>query len=581
MEQTLKFTVPLICQPLKNQFVSNASKTYPHLANLHQADYSSGQHDAKVDILIGSDHYWKIVPGKTRQGDSGPTAIQTRLGWVLSGPVGNEPRQLTHTSNLATIHTLNCASEEVECKNDVLVQELKRFGDLETLGIQPQCVYEEFLESIKYENNHYVVNLPWKPDHVELPDNYHLSKKRLLGLLKRLRNEPEVLKEYDNVIRDQLNKGIVESVPEPNEGAKRVHYLPHHAVIRQDKATTKLRVVYDASAKSRGPSLNDCLYSGPSLTQNIVDITLRFRAYKVALTGDIEKAFLMIHVAESDRDALRFLWVDDIHSPNPKIIPLRFTRVVFGVSSSPFLLNATVKHHIEQYREDDPSFVEAVLNSIYVDDLISGGENVDNAFKLYEDSRSRLAKANFNLRKITTNSKELQERICQTNQLVTVNNAPDGSNMARADSNKSQQLVQEEQSSYTGSTLGPPLPANDDKQKILGTLWDSYEDNLIIDIKDVADLAQMVQATKRNVISVSSKIYDPMGFISPLTINFKLLFQEHCLAKGDWDHPLEGTLKCNWQKLVDNLKEVQPVVTPRCYISDIHEQVVSYELHGF
>ncbi|CAB3980679.1 Hypothetical predicted protein [Paramuricea clavata] len=151
--------------------------------------------------------------------------------------------------------------------------------------------------------------------------------------------------------------------------------------------------------------------------------------------------------------------------------------------------------------------------------------------------------------------------------------------MARADSNKSQQLVQEEQSSYTGSMLGPPLPASDDKQKILGILWDSYEDNLIVDIKDVADLAQMVQATKRNVISVSSKIYDPMGLISPLTINFKLLFQELCLAKGDWDHPLEGTLKCNWQKLVDNLQDVQPIVIPRCYISDIHEQVVSYKLH--
>jgi hypothetical protein len=91
----------------------------------------------------------------------------------------------------------------------------------------------------------------------------------------------------------------------------------------------------------------------------------------------------------------------------------------------------------------------------------------------------------------------------------------------------------------------------------------------------------MVQTMKRNVISVSSKIYDPMGFISPLTIKFKLLFQELGLAKGDWDHPLEGTLKCNWQKLVDNLKEVQPVVIPRCYISDIHEQVVSYELHRF
>ena len=97
----------------------------------------------------------------------------------------------------------------------------------------------------------------------------------------------------------------------------------------------------------------------------------------------------------------------------------------------------------------------------------------------------------------------------------------------------------------------------------------------------MADLAQEVQATKRNVISVSSKIYDLMGFISPLTVNLKLMFQELCLAKGDWDRPLEGTLKLKWQKLVKSLKEVRPIVIPRCYLSNILEEVVAYELHGF
>ena len=143
-----------------------------------------------------------------------------------------------------------------------------------------------------------------------------------------------------------------------------------------------------------------------------------------------------------------------------------------------------------------------------MDDLISGGVDVEETFKLYEDSKSRLAEANFNLRKISTNSKELriQEKIGQLNQTVTVNNSTNGAN-----SNSCQQLVLEEQSSYTGSTLGPPLPTSDDKQKILGTLWDFNKDKLVIDIKDIADLAQEVQATKRNVISVSSKIDDPMG----------------------------------------------------------------------
>ena len=77
----------------------------------------------------------------------------------------------------------------------------------------------------------------------------------------------------------------------------RVHYLPHHAVIRKDKTTTKVRVVYDASAKGGGPSLNECLHTGPKFEQRILDILLRFRTCKVVLTADIEKAFLMVSVA--------------------------------------------------------------------------------------------------------------------------------------------------------------------------------------------------------------------------------------------------------------------------------------------
>ena len=101
-------------------------------------------------------------------------------------------------------------------------------------------------------------------------------------------------------------------VPNTETSAGEVHYLPHHAVIKHDKETTKLRVVYDASSRSGGPSLNDCLYTGPKFNQNVFDILLRFRSYRVSLTADIEKAFLMISVNQRDCDALRFLWVDNV-----------------------------------------------------------------------------------------------------------------------------------------------------------------------------------------------------------------------------------------------------------------------------
>ena len=139
----------------------------------------------------------------------------------------------------------------------------------------------------------------------------------------------------------------------------RTHYLPHHAVVRRDAKMTKLRVVYDALSRAdgKGPSLNDCLHVGPSLTQLLFDILLRFRCNRIALIAYIEKAFLNIEVHERDRDCLRFLWVDNLQKEEPMIVVYRFCRVVFGVSSSPFLLSATLRHHLQAYIQEDPEFV--------------------------------------------------------------------------------------------------------------------------------------------------------------------------------------------------------------------------------
>lgn len=173
---------------------------------------------------------------------------------------------------------------------------------LESLGIlkQERSVHENFESTITFKDGRYEVNLPWKEQHQILPDNFDMSRRRLMSLLQRLQRNPEVLKEYDAVIKDQLNRGIVEIVDEKDVGEMgKVHYMPHHAVIRRDKQTTKLRILYDASAKSSGPSLNDCLYIGPAMTQSVMDIILRFRSHIIALAGDIEKAFLMVSIAKS------------------------------------------------------------------------------------------------------------------------------------------------------------------------------------------------------------------------------------------------------------------------------------------
>ena len=333
---------------------------------LELADSADSDDVLEVDVLIGSDWYWNLVTGRVIRGKSGPIAIHTKVGWILSGPATN-PTTVNLTFSSPT-HMLKIDTFKVEPSLD---DRLKQFWELESLGIPTNetPVYEKFLQQIRFDGYRYEVSLPWKEHHLSLPDHYELCRKRLEALLRKLRQTPYLLKEYDSIIRDQVEKGIVEKVSPSSTTTDRVHYLPHHGVVRQDKTTSKLRIVYDASARSTGPSLNDCLYTGPKFGQSIFDILVRFRLQRTALIGDIEKAFLMISVQEKDRDSLRFLWTTDLNSEKIEPTPFRFTRVVFGVSSSPFLLNATINHHIEAFRETDSAFVNRFLSSIYVDDL--------------------------------------------------------------------------------------------------------------------------------------------------------------------------------------------------------------------
>ena len=113
----------------------------------------------------------------------------------------------------------------------------------------------------------------------------------------------------------------------------------------------KVCIVYDTSAKVNedSPSLNDCLDIGPPLQQKLLDILLCNRVKPVLLAGDIKQAFLQIVIRETERDALRFLWINDLHSKE-KIY--RMTRVMFGLGPSPFILGGTLNLHIEKYSQD-------------------------------------------------------------------------------------------------------------------------------------------------------------------------------------------------------------------------------------
>ena len=149
----------------------------------------------------------------------------------------------------------------------------------------------------------------------------------------------------------------------------------------EDGETTKLRIVFDGSARAdkNHYSLNDCLEKGPNLTPHAFEVLAKFRSYPVGLTADIEKAFHQISVNPADRDQLRFLWFKNVKEERPEIVQYRFRRLVFGLTSSPAILNGTIQHHLSHYKEPEPQLSELLANSLYVDDFPGGASDDESA----------------------------------------------------------------------------------------------------------------------------------------------------------------------------------------------------------
>ncbi|XP_037501548.1 uncharacterized protein LOC119375442 [Rhipicephalus sanguineus] len=247
---------------------------------------------------------------------------------------------------------------------------------------------EAFEEGIVKLDGRYQVPLMLKDPGIPAgSDNRWLAERRLQAQLNRFRPQPELLKQYDTAIRAYFNEDHAERVEEKLLPRENVYYMPHHAVIRREAVTTKLRVVFDASSHALGhPCLNDVLFKGTKLGVDIVQLLLTFRRHPVVLIADIKKAYLQMLIRPEDRDVLRFLWIDRLPSdgdPSPSVVTWRMTQVPFGASSSPFLLAATIRHHLALCREQHLETVALLEKAFYVDDLIVGLPNVEEAATVY------------------------------------------------------------------------------------------------------------------------------------------------------------------------------------------------------
>ena len=197
---------------------------------------------------------------------------------------------------------------------------------------------------------------------------------------------------------------------------------------------------------------------------------------------------------------------------------------------------------------------------------------------MYIKAKSRLAEGRFNARKFNSNSKKLMSQIKENERLLE-NSCHGGQSIA---SKENSETVMEEDESYAKSAThsGSALPAT---EKVLGVHWNTEEDQLVLDLKEVLEDSSLddLRPTKCDVARIMSKMYDPMGFITPVTVKMKLLCQSLCKNKMGWGEVLDETSRKIWRNLLKSVKEAEPMRVPQCYFVGVTGRVRSTSLQGF
>ncbi|XP_045023195.1 uncharacterized protein LOC123467282 [Daphnia magna] len=428
---------------------------------------------------------------------------------------------------------------------------LENFANLnDCVAVEKDDQFRSFCEEItRFEDGRYCTPIPWTTDRWRLEINHQMAAVRLRSMLHKLRKSPVDLANYTKEIEQLIANGFVEQADFNYDGLHT--YLPHHPVYRTDKATTKIRPVFDGAARSKyGPSLNDVLETGPNLNPDLLSVLMRFRMNRIAWIADIEKAFLNIALQPEDAEAVRFLWPRKPEEPNSDFIAYKWKRVPFGLSSSPFLLRVTINKHLLSVKSRFSTTVEQIEEQLYVDDYLGGADNVPTAITTVEETVTLFSEAQLNMRSWATNNKQLHDF-----------------------------LTEKEMSNQIVGILSPTI---DGQQKALGLRWDTSSDSFKFDPTSIMEGAVQIgeKITKRKILSISARIFDPIGFLAPTVLLLKIIYQKLWEGDIDWDDDATPEVKNTWSSIMKGLKDLHHLEIPR-WIGYSKTSIVSAEIHVF
>ncbi|UYV78566.1 hypothetical protein LAZ67_16002013 [Cordylochernes scorpioides] len=471
---------------------------------------------SEIDLLLGAENLGKIWTDQVVRLKDGLTAIKPKIGWSIFGEI---PLREGLASEYASPVFLTTSHK------------IKDLWDLEMLGVRDPVenisqreknrdIKSHFVEKIiKRDDGHYSVPLPWKEGCEDIPSNFNVAQKRLERCVNKLTTQGR-LEDYSKIFKEWEQENIIERIHDDNKTIG--HYLPHRPVFKETNKTTPIRPVYDASCRIvKGMSLNDCLETGPNLLEHIPNVLIRFRENKIGISADIRKAFQMIEVNPEDRKYLKYIW----RNIGGSILTFQHTRVVFGLTSSPFILGAVIEHHLKSVTDENYYVAQRLLRSFYVDNCLTSLNKESDIVHFKEKASEIMLRAGM--------------EHCQWE---------------------------------TAETFNPRVEKD---TKVLGLLWNRKTDTLNCMINPEI-LPSLI--TRRVILTLVQKLFDPLGFYSPVMITPKILLQKTWKSAGGWDDPLEEDKSQEFKDWYEQLSHLKDSRIPRYICVGWAE---SLELHVF
>ncbi|XP_073811778.1 uncharacterized protein [Musca autumnalis] len=365
-----------------------------------------------------------------------------------------------------------------------------------------------------------------------LGDSRDIALRRFLSIERKLNKNTDLKKDYSLFLREYEELGHMSPIDDTDVSVPN-YYIPHHCVLRPNSVSTKLRVVFDASCRTSSQmSLNDIMMVGPTIQNNLLITLLRFRCHRYGLTADIIKMYRQVMVHPEDRQLQLILWRGDSTHP---VKTYALNTVTYGTATAPYLAIRSLRYAAERFPKQYEVGKAVVTNDFYVDDMVTGADDIASLNRIKKEVSEILSYSKFSLSKWHSNCPGF---------------------ISDEDGIKEMKI-------------------DDDVTSTLGMTWHSNDDAFQFEFRPSKTYSHN---TKRNILSLTSTLFDPMGLISPLIIKSKILLQQLWLLNCDWDESVPQAIDSAWDDIVTDFHNLPQVKIPR-YI--LLPNSISVQLHGF